>query len=379
MSHEIRTPMTAILGYSELLADLEDLPGPATEYLTTIRQNGDHLLTLINDILDLSKIESGKMDVEKIPVSLWEVFDGVILLMKERAASAGIYLEMEYNYPLPSTIISDPVRIRQILVNLVGNAIKFTSDGGVTIRLYHTSVAGKNQIKFDVKDTGIGLSNEQIKRLFVPFSQADASTTRNFGGTGLGLTISRYLTEALNGKISISSVEGEGSTFSVEFDPGDLSEADWLKQHPKPEAQAKPAPDKPSQHFEGGSILLVEDNPVNQKLATRILNKAGYDVDQAANGQIALDMVNNSNNNGEPYCLILMDMQMPVMDGYQATKRLRADGCMIPIVALTANAMGGDREKCLAAGCTEFDTKPYNRKGLVAKIACCIEQSTVPL
>ncbi len=371
MSHEIRTPMTAILGYTELLEDPENTPEANAGYLRTVRQNGGHLLTLINDILDLSKIESGKLEVETLPVSLWEIADGVSDLMSGRAEEAGLKLVIDYQYPLPQTVFSDSVRLRQILVNLVGNAVKFTADGTVTVGVSCQKTEGRDRVRLDVTDTGIGMTPEQCARLFQPFTQADVTTTRKFGGTGLGLTISRRLARMMDGDITLSSVAGQGSTFSVDLSAGDLSTVKWLDGHPGYDTvtTTDAVEGDTTETNPGGTILLAEDTLVNQKLAVRILNKAGYEVETADNGQIAFDMALAAREAGKPYELILMDMLMPVMDGYQATQALREAGYDLPIVALTANAMDGDREKCIDAGCDDFATKPFNRKKLLATIA----------
>jgi len=378
MSHEIRTPMTAILGYTELLEDPQNSASENRGYLQTVRQNGDHLLTLINDILDLSKIESGKLEVEKVPVSLWEIIASAVELMAGRAAEADLSLTVDYQYPLPEVITSDPVRLRQILVNLVGNALKFTAEGGVRIGVGLIDTAAGSRIRLAVIDTGIGMTPEQAGRLFQPFTQADVTTTRKFGGTGLGLTISRRLARALGGDITLSSVAGEGSTFTVEIDPGDLGTVRMLDAHPAAKTRATERETTPvTEQPRGGRILLAEDTLVNQRLAVRILTKAGYEVETAVNGQEARDKALQALARDVPYDLILMDMLMPVLDGYEATGQLRAAGYERPIVALTANAMDTDREKCLAAGCDDFATKPFKRQELLATIAHWVGQATV--
>lgn len=367
MSHEIRTPMTAILGYTDLLAEDNISSAERTENLQTIRQNGAHLLTIINDILDISKIEAGKMEIETLPVSLWDIVSDIQNLLDVRAKDQGILLCSSFLYPLPEIIISDPVRLRQVLLNLVGNSIKFTKDGEVRI----TSALVDEKIEISVSDTGIGMSPEQVQRLFQPFSQADASTTRKFGGTGLGLTISKRLTEMMGGGISLKSDLGKGSTFKVIIDPGNLDNVAMVHECPlKPSASDSKSTKNKNEAAESARILLAEDTLVNQKLAVRILSKAGHSVETANNGQEALDMALEQWGAGTPYEVILMDMQMPIMDGYEATIKLREAGYTMPVVALTANAMASDREKCLDAGCDDFATKPFQK----AKLLNTIEQ-----
>ncbi len=374
MSHEIRTPMTAIIGYAELLdlqSDGPDADERRRDAVRTIVRNGEHLLEIINDILDLSKIEAGRIEVERLETDLPDLVRDVVSLMSVRASGKGIRLDHDCTGRLPRTIRTDPLRLRQILTNLVGNAIKFTETGGVTLRLACTAGASP-RLSIDVVDTGIGMSEGQLARLFRPFSQADASTTRTFGGTGLGLAISRRLAGLLGGDITVTSAPGEGSTFSVTVDPGPLDDVEWVtsldgeaeaaKDAPPADAAAAPADDRP---LAGRRVLLVEDGPDNRRLVGFHLRKAGAEVDEAEHGEEGVAHATAAIAAGAPYDVILMDMQMPVMDGYTAAGELRAAGCPSPIVALTAHAMTGDREKCLAAGCHEYLTKPVDRRRLV--------------
>jgi Amt family ammonium transporter len=370
MSHEIRTPMTAILGFTEVVLgnvkEQQNIDG-----LKTIQRNGEHLLEIINDILDLSKIESGKLDVEHIDCSPCRVLSGVASLMRVRSTAKGLPLEIEFDGPIPLRIQSDPTRLRQILINLVGNAIKFTEVGKIRVlaRLLDAD-SDQPRMQFDVVDTGIGMSEEGIGKLFRPFSQADTSTTRKFGGTGLGLTISKRLAEMLGGGISVHSTPGEGSTFSVTVSTGPLAGVKMV--------------DNPTEaviHIEqvgiptGGDVrldcrvLLAEDGPDNQRLISFVLKKAGADVTVAENGQVALDFALAARDEGNPFDVILMDMQMPVLDGYAATGKLREAGYSGPIIALTAHAMSSDRDKCLNAGCDEYMTKPIDRRKLIEMVA----------
>ncbi|NQU20955.1 MAG: response regulator, partial [Candidatus Nealsonbacteria bacterium] len=366
MSHEIRTPMTAILGFSDvLLGNLEREENISAA--TTIKRNGEYLLGLINDILDLSKIEAGKLEVERINCSPGKVVSDVASLMRVRAEAKGLPLEIEYVGGIPETILSDFTRIRQILINLVGNAIKFTETGRIRLvtRLVR-STARPPCLQCDVIDTGIGMTRKQASKLFQPFTQADSSTTREFGGTGLGLTISKRLAEMLGGDITISSTAGQGSTFSVTVETGPLDDVSMLEDVTEAVAEGKQettAAVAPTIELDY-RILLAEDGPDNQRLISFVLKKAGADVTLAANGLIAHAKALVAREAGEPFDVILMDMQMPVMDGYTATRKLREADYTGPIIALTANAMAGDDDKCGEAGCDAYATKPIDRATL---------------
>ncbi|MFA6133483.1 MAG: PAS domain S-box protein [Phycisphaerae bacterium] len=380
MSHEIRTPMTAILGFAEMVEssieccatcpEHQACPtrGQNKEYLQVIRRNGEHLLGLVNNILDLSKVEAGKMDIERIPCSPVRIVEDVVSLMRVRALEKGLSLKTRYDFPLPKMIQSDRARIRQILVNLVGNAVKFTSQGHVEIvvRYVRDAQAGGATIAFEVEDTGIGMTDEQAERIFQPFVQADASTTCQYGGTGLGLVISKRLAEALGGDIKFQARPGEGSTFTFALKTEPVESADLL--HDISDATAH-APhlmlSSPSDVKLRGKVLLAEDGPDNQRLISAILNAAGVEVDVVANGRLAVEKALAAQSAGAPYDVILMDMQMPEMDGYQATRKLRESLYEGPIIALTAHAMAEDRHSCLAAGCDDYATKPVDRMGLL--------------
>lgn len=365
MSHEIRTPMTAILGYTDLLLDPSEAQDRHSQYIHTIRDNGKSLLTIINDILDLSKIEAGKMSIERINCSIVDIIADVASLMRVRASDRKISLTVEYLTSVPEKIQSDPVRIRQVLVNLVGNAVKFTEDGGVRIVVRCSASDVPNpKLTLEVVDTGIGMSEEQIHRLFAPFSQADSSTTRKFGGTGLGLVISKRLTQMLGGDIQVNSTPGVGSSFKAVIATGSLKDVTML-DNPSEAVRPRKTFSTGSEFQELiGHVLLAEDNPVNQKLIRRVLEKMGLSVDLAANGQIAFDMAMNQSEMARPYAVILMDMQMPIMDGVTAARNLRRAGYDRPIIALTANAMEQDRKRCMDAGCNDFTTKPIDRDKL---------------
>ncbi|MHA7814249.1 MAG: PAS domain-containing protein [Phycisphaerales bacterium] len=362
MSHEIRTPMTAIVGYAELLGEPEVREDTRQEHVETIRRNGEHLLTIINDILDISKIEAGKMTLESIDVSPRAIIEEVERLMRIRADAKNLSFEIGYDGAIPSVIRSDPVRLRQILMNLVGNAIKFTEVGGVCISTGFADSDGSPELVVRVQDTGIGMSEEDGKRLFENFVQADVSTTRRYGGTGLGLQISRRLAELLGGEISFTSRLGHGSEFVLRVATGDISGVDM--EHPaqrsdQPVEESAEPPTKAD--LSEWRILLVEDGPDNQRLISHHLRKAGAQVEIAENGELGIRACRDQG----PFDLILMDMQMPVMDGYSATMALRERGVRTPIIALTAHAMSSDKSRCLDCGCDDYATKPIERDRLL--------------
>ncbi len=373
MSHEIRTPMTAIIGFTDVLLEeegLENAPAERIASFATIRRNAEHLLCVINDILDLSKIEAGKFQIEHIDCSPHEILYDVKELMQIRADSKGLNWQVELDGPLPETIHSDPTRLRQILINLAGNAIKFTEVGSVTLVARMMKSELGNRLIFDMVDTGIGMTDEQCQNLFQPFQQADSSMSRKFGGTGLGLAISKRFAELLGGDINVRSQPGQGSTFTLVIDIGTLQNVEMSNQldKPQPKIVAQDTKNARRKDLENSRILLVEDGPDNQRLITFLLTKAGASVTTAENGLIGRDLALEAVEKGQPYDVILMDMQMPVMDGYTATQALREHDYEGPIVALTAHALTEDRQKCLDAGCDEFATKPVNRTQLIETV-----------
>ncbi len=382
MSHEIRTPMTAILGYADLLAEyLNDVQAAkhTRDYIETIKRNGDHLLSIINDILDISKIEADKMTIEQIAVSPVTVIREVLELMRVKTQAKGLRLEAFATTSIPEIIQTDPTRLRQILVNLVGNAIKFTEVGSIHITVCrHATIP--NQLCFEIADTGMGMNEDQLSKLFQAFEQADTSTTRRFGGTGLGLRISKRLALMLGGDIGVASELGKGSRFAFSIDCGPLANVKTLEAATFCQlltgvdsalVTSNSLVNGNCLQLSGIRILLAEDGPDNQRLITFHLKKAGAEVRLVDTGKHAVESLTiDGTLDGAlieplPVDLILMDMQMPVMDGYDATRLLTSKGCSVPILALTAHAMASDQDKCLEAGCTVRLTKPIDRTVLL--------------
>lgn len=349
MSHELRTPMNAILGFAQLL-ESETLSVEHRDYVGEINRAGSHLLELINKVLDLAKIEAGQLTIEQIPFDLRHTLDEVAALVSERAKGKGLELQFHAAAELPQRILGDPTRLRQVLINLIGNAEKFTLQGNIDIRI--EPVADATQIQFSVQDSGIGMDADTLTRLFQPFAQADESTTRKFGGTGLGLKISQDLVQAMGGKIQVESTPGKGSRFWFNLPAHPVPDMDpAIPVERKPPAPSANAP-------LSGHVLLVEDNRINQVVATRMLDKLGLSYDVANHGGEAIDRVL-----AKDYDLILMDMEMPELDGPEATRRIRgmeaaASKKPIPIIAMTANALHEDRDRCLASGMNDHMAKP---------------------
>ncbi len=362
MSHEIRTPMTAITGFTELLLSGEWSAQEQREHLSTIQRNAEGLLAIINDILDLAKIEADQFQLEQMDWPPRQVVEDVETSMRGQANEKHLSLEVKYVDPIPSAIRTDPVRLRQILVNLVGNAIKFTNSGGVRVTVRWIPGKGaRSQMQFEVADSGIGISAEGIQGLFEPFTQADMSATRRFGGTGLGLSISQRLAEMLGGQIEVESEPGKGSTFTLTIDAGPAEKAGMPEASPPASRAAEERTVAKAREALHGRVLLAEDVSEMTNLIRLTLKKTGLGLDLAENGLVAHEKAMASKAAGKPYDLILMDIRMPVMDGYEATRRLREDGWEGPIVALTAHSMRGDREKCLEAGCNDYLSKPVSQ------------------
>ena len=345
MSHEIRTPLGAMLGFADLLLDPSLSESERLNYALVIRRNGEHLLSVINDILDLSKIEAGKLLIEKVEFSLARVLSDIDSLMRARALEKGLEFEIRYATPVPEVIVSDPTRTRQVLLNLVGNAVKFTEKGAVRV-LVSFRDDGAQRLVFEVVDTGVGMSTEAAEDLFQPFHQGDASMSRRFGGSGLGLAICKPLADALGGEITVESEPGRGSTFTftmaVEWPEGVELTSTWQPYATTDELERESTQ---AADLLGGHVLLAEDGVDNQVLVTSILRRVGLRVVVAPNGKIAIDRALAAKRAGTPFDLILMDMQMPEVDGYGAASSLREQGYDGPIIALTAHAMAGERER----------------------------------
>jgi PAS domain S-box-containing protein len=372
MSHEIRTPLTAIVGYADLLRDeatAEHAPEHRLQAIETIRNAGAHLLVVINDILDLSKIEADKMVIESTETSLPEVLREVFSLVRPRAISRGLALNAQMHTPVPERILSDPTRLRQILMNLVGNAAKFTAAGSITVGLRAVQGPRGEQLLIEVVDTGPGMTSEQASLLFNAFVQADNTVTPKFGGTGLGLTISQRLAIMMGGDVKLlRTALGQGTTFQITLPLVPVPGTPRISQLVVAES-LKPATSLPAAVSLRGHVLLAEDGPDNQRLIALHIKRSGAKIDIADNGAIALRMIEAAAAAGKPYDLLLSDMQMPEMDGYSLATALRQRGSQIAIVALTAHAMAEDRAKCIDAGCDDYASKPIDKDGLLATCA----------
>ncbi len=369
LSHEIRTPMTSIAGYAELLLEPDRSSEERGAWLQSLRRSGAHLLRLIDDLLDLSKLETGHMELDWVECSPLQVLGDVASLLRDRAAEKGLRFEVRFSGPIPERIRSDPRRLRQILVHLVSNAVKFTERGEVVLEAaLERPGNGEPSLRVDVIDTGTGIRPEERARLFQPFTQGDGSTTRRFGGSGLGLAISARLARMLGGDLEVESNPGQGSTFRLRVATGPLDGVP-LAQAPREALARAPAP-RPASMEERlvGRVLLAVDGLDNQRLIRLVLERAGLRVEVANDGRMAYERALAAAAAGEPFDAILMDMQMPDLDGYAATSLLREAGYPGPILALTAHAMSGEREKCLRAGCDDFASKPIDRDRLVALV-----------
>jgi PAS domain S-box-containing protein len=414
MSHEIRTPIAAIGGYADLLLSGDFPAAERREGLETIRSNVDILSRLVDDILDLSRIEAGRLPLAPADCSPHEIVEEVRGAMRLRAGEKRLDFRVVYDGPIPRTIRTDAARLRQILLNLVGNALKFTEAGSVRVTVRcPRSEDSPARLEFEVADTGIGMTAEALGRLFQPFTQADMSNTRRFGGTGLGLSIAQRLARMLGGEIEVQSELGKGSTFTLTLDPGPLEGVPMVEGDspisadsaaeigtvpcplpPKGDSPIsadfaaeigtvpraaeigtvpRPTPQRPKL---AGRVLLAEDSESVQRLIRRFLGQCGLEVDVAPDGRVACEKAAASGREGRPYDLILMDIRMPEMDGHEATRQLRQDGWRGAIVALTAHAMPGDREECLRAGCDDYLTKPSRLSDLIDVVQRYVKRST---
>lgn len=367
MSHELRTPLSAILGYAEILATHLQEPDDLV-CVDAIGRNGQHLLALLNDILDLSKIETGKLNIRLEPVKLSPLINEVYALVENRALSKNIGFNIDYASKIPETINTDPTRLRQILINLLGNAIKFTERGGVQLQVkVLETLSADTQLQFRIADTGVGIAKEQFTSIFHAFEQGDTSSTRRYEGSGLGLSISRRLAHLLNGEITVESTVGRGSTFTFTTCVGQL-DPDTFIDAPPPGLSIKESP-RPLMRLNGERILVVDDRDDMRLLVQRLVEQAGGRSTTAVNGENALEQYNKMRQEGTAFNAIVMDMQMPVMDGFEATARLREAGFRGLIIALTAGAMQGERSKCLAAGCNHYLSKPVDGRRLIELLA----------
>ncbi|WP_413581283.1 response regulator [Bdellovibrio sp. HCB288] len=369
MSHEIRTPMNAILGFTELMLDDEQTPEERAKWIRTVQRNGDQLLKLIDEILDISKVEAGRLQIERVEVDVEGVLEDIRSLLRLQALDKRLDFRIDLDCSIPKKITSDPTRLRQILLNLIGNAIKFTSEGHVHVDVEWVPRSGmdlNSKMRFYISDSGVGIQPDHAGNLFQPFVQEDSATTRNFGGTGLGLALSRQLARAMGGDVTLSgSVPGQGSTFLIEVNADPVEGTFFIDtlnfavpQNEKDQSY------KGSQKLKGMKILLVEDVEDNQALISHFLGGVGATVHFVDNGKEGVEAALSYE-----YDAVLMDIQMPVMDGYEATRRLRAQGFDLPIIALTAHALKEETVKSINAGCTYHLAKPVNFNKLIELLA----------
>ncbi len=377
MSHELRTPLTAILGHCEIMKEDVDPGSSFVEPLGVIERNGSHLLNLINDVLDLAKIEAGKLELENVRCSPLEMIADLEKNFAPRLQGKPVELRVRRSNSFPLWIETDATRLQQILINLLSNAVKFTSVGSVTLSAQYDYAPGSRMgvITFTVADTGIGIPADKLRKVFEPFEQADTSTARQFGGTGLGLSICRRLAERLGGRIEVESHLNQGSTFRLilpaltsreRLEPDSTASGDIVRVSGSAERGTAAAAEEGKLQ---AHVLVAEDSLDNRRLISAILSRAQAKVTVVENGQEVVDAVlaakEATDSPRAEFDVILMDMQMPVLDGYQATRTLRDIGCRLPIIALTAHAMKGDREQCLKSGCDDYATKPINKVQLL--------------
>ncbi len=370
MSHEIRTPLTAVLGFADLLLDPALDESKRLNYSQAVRRSGEHLLALINDILDLSKINSDQVRVESAQFSLPNLILDAASVMRVRAHDKNVGFELAFETPVPETMHSDPMRVRQILLNLLSNAVKFTDEGRVRLAVACRDVGtDRARVVFAVEDTGVGMNSEQIESLFQPFYQASPSMTRRHGGTGLGLSICHSLASMLGGEIEVTSRPGEGSIFTFSLYQAIDEQTSMVNEPGEHVARGESIEGPETVEQMNGRVLLAEDGADNQVLIATILRRHGLEVTIAGDGEAAVEQALAADTNGAFFDAILMDMQMPRLDGYGATARLRSRGYSGPIIALTAHAMQGEHERCLAAGCDDYLSKPIDRPDLLTTLA----------
>jgi signal transduction histidine kinase/CheY-like chemotaxis protein len=371
VSHEMRTPLNGILGFADMLLQGFDEGNGAMrrDYLRTIQKSGRHLLHLINDTLDISRIEANRLQIEIVPCSPDEIIADVVELLGVDANAKGLLLSADCLGGVTGKIQTDPHRLRQIVMNLVGNAIKFTEQGSVRVTMEFLDTDSAPKLRIRVADTGIGIASDKLESIFDPFTQADNSITRRFGGTGLGLAISQRLAEALGGELTVQSELGEGTQFELLMQLSEISDMHRVRRELSAEKSDEECECAVTEICKlKAKILIVEDVPTNQLLLSHALTRAGAEIQLAANGEIAVEMALHTS-----FDVILMDMQMPVMDGYTATRLLREKGLTLPIIALTAHSLDGDQERCLACGCSGFLTKPVAPDALLHTVQAMLD------
>lgn len=368
MSHEIRTPLNAIMGYADLLCrGLDDSPEERADMLKTIHSSGRHLMIVINDILDISKIEAGRLELDIQPDSPQRILSEVVSMMRVPFREKNLSLEYTWQGPVPNEIQTDGSRLRQILINLVGNAKKFTMNGGVHIIAKLLNPGTKSKLEIEVIDTGVGIQKDKFEQIFHPFMQEDTSVTRKYGGSGLGLSISRQLARMMGGDLTVESDNGRGSCFRLTLDAGELRSEDLIENGAIGDSLPTPVKQSfsiDSELLRGLKVLVVDDGATNRKLVSLVLGRSGAHISQAENGKQAYDLIMSEN----AFDVVLMDMQMPILDGYAATKMLRESGITVPIIALTAHAMASDKQLCLEAGCSDYLSKPINTDELLIRL-----------
>ncbi|MEZ5963294.1 MAG: response regulator [Planctomycetota bacterium] len=372
-SHEIRTPLQAILGFAEQLEDGALPEDEKAEAVRVIRRNGEHLLTVLSDVLDLARIESDHLELRLAPCNLRDEIADVVRLFAMTARERGVVIEIDEETPLPATIGTDKTRLRQVLINLLGNAVRctrsLTKGMPARVRLALSAQASPPVIRIVVQDDGPGLPDSELQRMFEPFDQAAATADHRLG-TGLGLAISRRLAQLLGGSLSATSAVGTGTSAVFTIDPGPLEPSEqWRRQERRGAETPRESPEKLRAH-----VLLAEDGRDNRLLIGTILKRAGVEVTAVEDGAGALAAVAAAQRAGNDFDAIVMDMQMPIMDGYEATSRLRADGCRLPILALTADGLADARQRCLDAGCDDYASKPIDRRGLVRTLERLLER-----